>query len=261
MWIKKEMPAILGYETLGDNVEAKRWLNFRLNQLLDTGDPVWEFRNMMNTRKDICNFVISQIDYPLNYGIPTDKHYNNWFDSNCCHQITQDYWQMASETLRTLSLNQKKGKLGVGDCEDVSCLFVTLMLEKEWNSYECLGAVYQDNQLLGYHGWSIFEDEDHVWRLYEATLTVPPDYPGGYPEINPESTEWEVEGILYEAFAKFNRNEYFESQVADIFSSYLRLRSRVKETRKKYQAIATAWRQNTKPLARMTLLSRIRWRN
>jgi len=260
MWKKKEMPQIPGYETLGDSVLAKRFLDFKLNQLLDTGDPVWEFRGMMNTREDICRFVISQIDYPLHKGVPTDKHYNNWFDSNCCHCITQDYWQTASETLRTLCLNKKKGKLGIGDCEDVSCLFVTLMLEKKWEAYECLGYVLENDRVLGGHGFAIFQDDKKVWRLYEATLTIPPEYPGGYPEIDPESTEWRAGNLVYKAFAKFNRNKYYESMEELDTLSYYRLKFKLKETRKKYEAIATAWKQKAKPLKKLNLLSKIRWR-
>ncbi|GAI30234.1 unnamed protein product, partial [marine sediment metagenome] len=45
MWIKKEMPLIPGFESLGDNVEAKRWLDFKLDQILDTGAPLCEYRS------------------------------------------------------------------------------------------------------------------------------------------------------------------------------------------------------------------------
>ncbi|GAI31957.1 unnamed protein product, partial [marine sediment metagenome] len=177
MWIKKEMPLIPGFESLGDSVEAKRWLDFKLDQLLDTGDPLWEYRSILKTKEDICNFVISQFDYPMVRGLPSDVHKNNWFQGLCCHQVTQDYWQMASETLRTLHLNQREGKKGYGDCEDVAALFVTLFLMKKWEAWMCLGAVLQDGNLLGYHGWGIFEEIDGIGRLYEATLSIPPMYP------------------------------------------------------------------------------------
>jgi len=259
-WFRKEIPLIPGYELLGDTVTAKSWLNFKISQLLDSGYPLWEYRSILKTREDICNFVISQFDYPMARGVPTDKHYNNWFDSNCCHQITQDYWQQASETLRTLRLNQRSGKKGFGDCEDVSCLFVTLFLMKGWQAWECLGLVLQDGQVLGGHGWSLFPDGLKHWRLYEATLSTPPIYPGGYPITDPDATEWKVGDVTYQCFAKFKRKEYFESSEVDMFTKYLNLKLGAKETRKKYEAIATAWKQKTKPLVKLGLLSKLRWR-
>jgi len=260
-WIKKEFPTIKGYESLGDTVEAKRWLDFVINQLLDTGDPVWEYRGVLKARKAICDFVISQFDYPFStLGLPTDDHYNNWFSSNCCHKITWDFWQSASETLRTLRLNQRKGKKGFGDCEDVSALFTTLFLEKRWEAYECLGAVIQGDELLGYHGWSIFKDENGIWRLYEATLSTPPEYPSGYPVINPDDAEWKIGDITYRAYIKFNRKEYYEDQDGSIMSALLRVGLNRKETRKKYEALSKAWAQKTKPLKKLNLVSRLRWK-
>lgn len=265
-WIKKEFPTIRGYESLGDTIEAKRWLDFRISQLLDTGDPLWEYRGVLKARKDVCDFVIMEFDYPLSMGLPTDNHYNNWFCSNCCHCITQDFWQMASETLRTLRLNQRQGRKGVGDCEDVSVLFTTLFLMKRWEAYECLGYVLLDNEMLGGHGWSIFKDEDGVWRLMEATLSEAPKYPNGYPAISPDETEWKVGDITYRAFVKFNRHEYYENEeeyyqgAATAMDALLRVRLKAKETRRKYEAISRAWHQKAKPLTKLGLLSRLRWR-
>lgn len=260
-WIKKEMLFLQGYESLGDTVEAKRWLDFKISQLLDTGDPLWEYRSMLKTRKDICDFVITQFDYPMARGLPTDRHYNNWFDSNCCHQVTQDYWQCASETLRTLRLNQREGKKGLGDCEDVSVLFVTLFLMKKWQAWECFGLVLQDGNIMGGHGWSIFEDEQGISRLYEATLSTPLEYPDGYPKIDLNDTEWKINNLTYQAFCKFQRKEYYESSEEDMFAKYSNLKFKVKETRKKYEAISEAWKQKTKPLTKSGLLARMRWRS
>lgn len=256
-WIKKVSPQIPGYENLGDNVEAKRWLQFDIRQLLDTGDPLWEYRALLKTREQVCNFVISQFDYPMRAGLPTDKHYNNWFDSNCCHTISQDYWQCASETLRTLRLNQRENEKGIGDCEDVSVLFTTLFLMKRWQAWECLGYLLRDGAVLGGHGWSIFRDKGGSWRLYEATLSTPP---GGYPLIDPEATAWKVGNTTYEGLVKFNRHEYYESEEGNLMDRYLGLKVKDKETRAKHEAISEAWRTKTKPLARVGLLERLRWR-
>jgi len=256
-WIQKPFPVIPGYESAGNSVEAKRWLDFKLSQLLDTEDPVWEYRGVLKSRKTICDFVISKFDYPMARGSPTDVHKNNWFSGLCCHQITLDYWQSASETLRTYHLNHDKG---VGDCEDVSVLFTTLCLMKKWPARECLGLVLQDGQVLGGHGWSLFQDENGIWRLYEATLSVPPEYPDGYPKIEFDATEWEVGGITYSPFARFNRKEYYETSEEDLMEKRLQLSFKAKETRKKYEAISKAWGNKVKPLIKLNFLSKLRWR-
>ena len=262
MWTEKEFPTIEGYESLGDDVEAKRWCDFVLNQLLDTGDPLWEYRSLLKTRRNVCDFVITEFDYPFSaLGLPTDKHLNNWFSGNCCHQISLDYWQTASETLRTLRLNERQGGKGLGDCEDVSVLFTTLFLMKRWQANEVLGAVIQGGQLLGYHGWSIFQDENGIWRLYEATLSEAPQYPNGYPVINPDEIEWKVGDLIYRGYVKFNRKKYYENDEAgDMMDLLLKVNFRRKETRKKYEAISRAWRQKAKPIKQIGLLGRLRWR-
>jgi len=256
-WVKKDFPTIEGYESLGDTVQAKRFLDFKIHQLLDTGDPLWEYKDELKTRKSVCDFVISKIDYPMARGVPTDLHKNNWFSGLCCHKITQDYWQSASETLRTLRLNRDKG---YGDCEDVSVLFTTLFLMKKWRAWECIGYVLQNEQVLGGHGWALFQDNNRIWRLYEATLSEPPDYPDGYPEVDSNNTEWKVDDLTYKALIKFDRKEYWESSEGGLVDTRLRARLKDKETRKKHEAISTAWKQKTKPLRKLSLLGRMRWR-
>lgn len=253
-WTKKGMPTVSGYEQKGDNVASKRWLSFRINQVLDTGDPVWEYRGTFHSRRDICDFVIERFEYPMKNGAPTDKHTNNWFGGKCCHTITKDYWQSASETLRTLRLSSGKG---VGDCEDVSSLHTNLFLMKRWRAFEVLGVVSQDGELLGGHGWSIFEDETGMWRLYEGTLSEAPNYPDGYPQIDPEATEWTVGGLTYMGAMKFDRRRFFQNEDApDLFGFGMK----DKETRAKHEAISAAWGMDTKAIKQAGLLSKIRWR-
>jgi len=262
MWVKKEFPLIQGYESLGDSVEAKRFVDFKLSQLLDTGDPVWQFRSKLKSREEVCSFVIVEFDYPFHYGVPTDKHTLNWFDGNCCHRITEDYWQTASETLMTLAINQRKGKKGYGDCEDTSALFTTLFLEKKWHAYMCLGYLLQDGQILGGHGFPIFEDEKGKWRLYESTLSIAPEYPDGYPIIVPRAGDWTVNGLTYRALIEFSRKEYYErEEVENLISKFLKLGIvGNKAARKKFEAISRAWGQKAKPLQKVSLLSKLRWR-
>jgi hypothetical protein len=257
-WIRKDMPVIEGYEAWGDNVISKRWVSFKLSELLDTENPVWEFRDEFKTRKEVCEFVITEFDYPFHHGVPTDVHRNNWFHGLCCHQITEDYWQTASETLTTLKLNSRLGKKGLGDCEDVATLATTLFLEKKWKVYECLGVVLEDDKELGGHAWVIWEDKDGQWRLLEATLSIPPSYPDGYVPIDPEQTEWVVNGLTYRAFVKFNRHEYYESENG--FGKYFTMKFNAKETRKKHEAISRAWMIKTKAARKLGLLAKLRWR-
>jgi len=262
-WVKKSFPVIPGYESKGDSVEAKRWLDFRLDEFLRSDEVVKRFADKLKTIREICEFVITQFDYPLRFGAPTDVHKNNWFSGLCCHQITLDYWQTASETLRTLRLNRLKGKKGYGDCEDTSILFVALMQEKCYEAYECLGLVYRGDELLGGHGWAIFKDEVGVWRLYESTLDQPPEYPNGYPIVDPSSNEYRVGDLRYVAWVKFNRHEYYEwieGGEKSMMTLYLNLTRRMKERRRKYEEIGKAWNLPVKPLKKLGLLGRLRWR-
>jgi len=262
-WIKKEMPLIQGYESLGDTVASKFWVDQKLNEWLDTGDPVFQFAHKFKTRKEICDFIIKDFEYPLRFGVPDDKHTYNAFSGKRCYTISADYWAPCSETLRTLVLEQRKSganAAGMANCEDSSIAFVTLFLQKRWKAFECLGAVYSGAELLGYHGWAKFRSEGGEWRLYESTLNVPPNYPEGYPKIDPEDTKWNVNGLTYKAFCRFNRHEYYESGEGDLLTEYLKQPFKSKETRMKYEAIAKAWHQKTKPLQAAKFVAKLRWR-
>jgi len=238
MWLKKDFPLIEGYESVGER--GKRWLDFKINELLDTADPVLEYRHRFKSRKEICEFVITQFAYPLKFGMATDKHYNNWFSGLCCHKITLDYWQTASETLRTLHLNKRVGKPGYGDCEDTSVLFTTLMLQAGYQAYEIFGVVYKGDELLGGHGYAIFKDEEGKWRLFESTLDAPPRYSEGYPAVDITKNRWKVGDLSYEGWLMFNRKEYYEWEENGI-EGYLKFRHKDKNSKKKHKMINMAW--------------------
>lgn len=254
MWNEKDMPRMAGLES-SNAIEAKRWLDFSLDELLDEREPAKVCALTLPSRESICRFVIERFDYPMVRGSPNDTHKDNWFGGLCCHTLSLDFWQQASETIRTLRLNEGSGKPGYGDCEDVSILFTDLFLLKGWEAFECLGEVYEGGKFLGGHGWAIFRDDWGTWRLYEATLTDAPMYPSNYPAIDPEQTEWVINGITYSAQAKFNRDAYYESGGGALFA-YIAIK--VKETKKKYKAIERAWQSPVKPLAKAGLLGRIR---
>jgi len=268
MWVKKPFPMIPGYESLGDNVYAKWWLDFKIHQTLDTGDPVWEYRDEFATREEVWDFVIRRFKYPLNrYGRPTDVHYDNWFETMSCHQLSLDFWQRASETLKTLKLNQKKGlNYGVGDCEDVAVVLATLFIEKGWWAQVCLGYVYRDTELLGGHGWPIFKDEEGNVRLGEATLDVPPSYPNGYPVIDLSTNRWRVGRLVYEAIVRYDREEYFEwesvgkKKVMGRIREYLSLPMRKKDTERMHRALEEAWGLPTSMMAQLRRMKLLRLR-
>jgi hypothetical protein len=254
MWTEKEMPLIKGLES-SSVLEAKRWLDFRLNELLDNRIPVRICAAGLRSKVDVCRFVIEEIEYPIVRGQPNDNHKDNWFGGLCCYTLSLDFWQQASETIRTMRLGAKNGKAGYGDCEDVSVLFTDLFLIKGWEAFECLGEVYEGDEFLGGHGWAIFRDDWGTWRLYEATLTSAPNYPSNYPAINPDETEWTINGITYSAQAKFNRDVYYESEEGAIFS-YIAVQ--IKESKKKYKALQQAWQAPVKPISRAGVLGRLR---
>jgi len=257
-WKRKKFPTIPGYESEGDTVRAKRWLDFVINQLLDTGDPVWEVKNKLKSRKQVVNFVIEQFKYPMVRGRPNDKHYNNWFACECCHTISSDMWQMASETLRTLRLNRKRAsEKGVGDCEDVSCLMVDLFLEKGWKAWECLGRVYRNDRLLGGHGWPIVQDENGDWRLPEATLDEPKKWPDGYPKVNPKGNDWKVDKLRYHASMKFNRSHFYKWK-GETVEEYLEMDFDEKNRREKFEAIQEAFETPVSPIEQAGILSKLR---
>jgi len=257
-WKREKFPTIPGYESEGDTVRAKRWLDFKINQLLDTGDPVWEYKDELESRGEVVNFVIEQFKYPMVRGRPNDKHYNNWFACKCCHTISSDMWQMASETLRTLRLNQKKGNgKGVGDCEDVSCLMVDLFLEKGWKAWECLGRVYRNDRLLGGHGWPIVQDENGDWRLPEATLDEPKKWPDGYPKADPSENDWKTDSLRYHASMKLNRSHFYKWKGESV-REYLEMEFDEKNRREKFEAIQEAFEAPVSPIEQAGILSKLR---
>jgi len=259
-WKRKKHPTIPGYESEGNTVRAKRWLDFKINQLLDTEDPVWEVKNELESRKEVVNTDIEGFKYPMKRGKPCDKHYNNWFKSMSCHTISADFWQMASETLRTLSLNLKKeGKKakGVGDCEDTSALLVDLFLEKGWKGWECLGRVYRGDRLLGGHGWPIVQDENGDWRLVESTLDEPKKWPTGYPKADPKANDWKVGDLRYHASMKFNRSHFYKWKGESV-GEYLKMDFDEKNRREKFEAIQEAFETPVSPIEQAGILSKLR---
>lgn len=253
MWINKPFPTIHGYESHVDR--PKRFLDFKPNQLLDTADPVWETKSSVRSIEDIQDYVIYNVDYPFHNGKPDDVHIMDWFRGKCKHVIRSDYWQQASETLLTVRLNNG---VGFGDCEDSSILFSTLMLSRRYEVYEVLGFVAEkDGDIIGGHGWSIFKDDDGLWKLFEATLS---EAPNECPVIDISECKWEFNGVVYQGLAMFDRRNYYEAHETSSLEIYLSYDFAAKEKRAKYDRLSKAWMINTKPMDKVNLLSKLRWK-
>ena len=266
-------------------VVKQRFWPTRLNELLDYDSyQVEEFIQGCPNAKVLADKIIRVIEYPFHHGQPDDLHVWNAFHGKWCRRVELDFWQAASET----------AAMKIGDCEDSSILGVagSLLLGKE--AYEVFGYVeeFKRNPLnpkegywevVGGHGWYYVKDPDgfgdDMFHYVESTLDTPPEkYPvvedirkpfvsGVWrlvPEIIWNDKTYEV--IIDEGAA----NVAFQSRVASFLMrmrktryvevSYMGLRFREKETRRKYEALARMWSIQTKPLKRAGILARLRWR-
>jgi len=266
MWVEFDPPIVPSLEST-DVYSAKRFTDICITHLLMHRQG-WLRRKMeelgISDMRSAIEFVILNIDYPLTRGSPDDKHIWNAFSGKACYTIFSDYWQTASETLSTYILNKKLyDKHGYGDCEDTSILVTAFLRILNIQAYEVLGMVYEDDKPLGGHGWAIAVFPDDTWRLIESTLDTPPEWYSGYPVINQESNRWEINGLVYEGWIKFDEAHYYEwrgSETKDKFSKYLKFQVRDKETYTKHKAIHRAWKRPTKAIKKRNILSRIRWR-
>lgn len=234
-------------------IEGKRFWPFALCELID----LFSYQvnayslELINDPKDVADAVIRDVRYPFYLGQPDDSHQLNCFhgDYKFCKKVFLDFWSKASET----------AFLKVGDCEDSSILYTALAgkLVGAEGVYEVLGLVRDADtgEILGGHGWPICKWDGH-WHLVESTLDVPPIE---YPVIIHYKAPYKLEKWIYEPMVLFNWKHYIE--ISPI-GKYLELISRVKESRKKYEAIQEAWKLPVKPLAltKGNLLSKIRWR-
>ncbi|RLI87523.1 MAG: hypothetical protein DRP01_01570 [Archaeoglobales archaeon] len=253
-WKETEFPIFKGAKEVGDKVEAKRFWKFKLNELLDIDSEICqEFFGGLTTWRQVARKVIERVEYPFRMGLPDDKHtYNAYFGKyKRCWTLTADYWDKVSEVVATL----------VGDCDGSSIAIVGGCLIIGVEAYQCLGYLYKGDKILGGHAWPIVHDpESDKWYLVESTLD---EVPEEYPEIDPETNWWNMNELRYHAWVKFNNTHYYEwiggSESMGI-KEYLKLGRKLKETREKYEAIRRAWRKRVKPLSRMGILERLRWK-
>jgi hypothetical protein len=95
-----------------------------------------------------------------------------------------DFWLLPEETL----------SLGVGDCEDSAILLAALMVASGISPYcvrVALGYLYNGQQLLGSHAWTVYQDEAGIWRILESTLdTVPARLPDAEALTQPGALRW-----------------------------------------------------------------------
>jgi hypothetical protein len=241
-------------------VEGKRFEPFELSELFDYSRyVVRKFFEDCNTAKDVADKVIRVIQYPFYLGQPDDQHKWNHFHEKWCKTITLDYWQLNSETALFL----------IGDCEDSSTLTVGGMRLKGVSSddvFEAFGVVKDANgNILGGHGWLYARDKSFGtdrFVLVESTLDTPP---GQYPEagstLDDLKRPFRYGNIIYEPELLFNDVQFIEVSPATSDRHMILRRKRFVENREKYEAIAKAWKVNTKPLRYFrSKLARIRER-
>ena len=220
-------------------IEEERFEPFELNELFDYNRyVVKKFFEDCKTAKDVADKVIRAVQYPFYLGQPDDTHKWNHFHGKWCKTITEDYWQLNSETALFL----------IGDCEDSSTLTVGGMRLKGVspdNVYEVFGVVKDVNgNILGGHGWVYARDKSFgtdKFVLVESTLDEPPEK---YPEVGSTLDDlkkpFRYENIIYEPWQLFNDVYYYE--VAPL----TRRRCEKKEHLEKYVAIERAWGVQTK---------------
>jgi hypothetical protein len=238
-------------------IEGTRFEPFELNELFDYNRyVVRKFFEDCKTAKDVADKVIIAVQYPFYLGQPDDTHKWNHFHGKWCKTITEDYWQTCSETALFL----------IGNCEDSSVLTVGGMRLKGVspdNVYEVFGLVKDANgNILGGHGWVYAKDKSFgtdKFVLVESTLDEPPEK---YPEVSLGLDDlkkpFRYENIVYEPEWLFNDVQFIEIPSDKSVLKVVK-KKRFVENRMKYEAIARAWKINTKPLKKFrSKLARIK---
>ena len=201
---------------------------------------------------EVINKVIVDIKYPLDArGNPTDFHYFQAFRrflGRCMKTYRNDFdfFQFASET----------AWMKMGDCEDSSILTAAglenLKALGQCDYFVSFGAVYYQEQLLGYHGWVVVKI-NNVWRLVETTLDTPYSSEFEMVSIDINKNKWKVGELLYESFVLFNKEKLWEwvegdddymtclYEAGDVLKQYLEKTHKEKETKKKYKEMSKAY--------------------
>ena len=253
-------------------VRTQRFWEIRLNELLDYDSyQVERFVDGCKDARELADKVIQEIEYPFYHGQPDDLHIWNAFHGKYCRRVDADFWQKASET----------AAMKIGDCEDSSILGVagSLLLGKE--AYEVFGYVedIRTGEILGGHGWYYVKDPDGFgddkFHYIESTLDRPPEkYPvvedirkpfvsGVWrlvPEVIWNKKTYEPLGLTIDMASRVARLMAKVKSDAILRAGYFYLTKKMKETRRKYEALARMWNIPTKPLRRAGILSRLRWR-
>jgi len=229
-------------------VNEQRFFKTALNELVDLDSITVKEYIKGKTLMEIAASIIKDIEYPLRLGQPDDTHIWNAFHGKWCKTINEDFWQKASETLT----------VKIGDCEDSSIAFVACARAlglTQLQVYEAFGYVEATTgNILGGHGWVFSKGiPDDEWRLLESTLDEEPVL---YPKVANIRQPFPFNNIVYVIEELWNDKRFEEVGSLD----YRKRKKREKETREKYDAIAEAWKTDTKPgkAMRKSTLHRIR---
>jgi hypothetical protein len=238
-----------------------------LNELIDWQSfVVQEYVKVKKSAKEVVDSLIIDIQYPWWLGQPDDSHTLNMYHGQYkwCKRIDEDFWDKASMVLGTNK---------VADCDGsaitaVACLRA-LGLKPE-DTYVAFGVVKDasSGQILGGHAYTFARDSSFGTSKYvlcEMTLDEPPER---YPEVGSTLDDLKkpfgYENIVYEPEWLFNDVQFIEVPSSDkrmMLKFVKRKKKRFVENRMKYEAIAKAWKINTKPLRKFrSKLARIRER-
>lgn len=232
-------------------IEGKRFWPFRLNDLIDK----WSHQvnkksiDLPDEPKPIADFVIENHTYPMHNGRPDDRHKLEAFhgDQQFNKTVERDFWQYPEETL----------VFGVGDCEDVSILAVSL-IGKVLNAsqvYEVLGVVKDadSGRILGGHGWT-YARYNGEWHYLEMTRQ---NAPSKYPTVPDIREPYEYGDWNLVPHVLFNWTKFEELKGG--LTSYLDMDFEEKETQEKYEALAEINDDPMKPLEKAGLMAKLRW--
>ena len=251
-------------------VSSQYFWQIRLNELVDWRSyQVEKFIEDCETPKDAADKIIRYLSYPFYAGRPDDKHIYNAFHGKFCKTVELDYWARASECLAAK----------IGDCEDGSIALVAALRRMGLKPDDALivfGYVQRESgEFLGGHGWVYARHPSFGKGGYvyvETTLDEPPEE---YPEVPDVTKPFSWNGIVL--VPEFLWNDEIYKPVATNLGfiiywlhrywgvkkkilGYADLEKKHKETKKKYEALRDAWGAEVKPLKRVGLLSKLRWR-
>ena len=253
-------------------VVSQYFWRIRLNELLDHDSyQIEKYVEGVGNPKELADKVIRDVEYPFHHGQPDDLHVWNAFHGKRCYKVEEDFWQKASETAFAK----------MGDCEDSSILYVAAARRlgvKPEDVFVVFGYVQTEGgEFLGGHGWVYVRDPSFGKEGFVYVETTLDEPPAEYPKVPDIAKPFNWRGIVLVPEILWNDEIYRSVASAANFGliiyqlrrywgvkkrifGYADLGRKLKETKKKYEALQLAWKLPVKPLKKAGVLSRLRWR-